>query len=86
MDCRIKRIFPTEMLPAENAKTEYALVHFGGNANDGEIDPNQTGFGFILITGDSAAVSSLKKRDDEPAPRPPYNPQSPAQQSEGPHV
>ncbi|KAI8659036.1 Chitinase [Fusarium keratoplasticum] len=47
---------------------DYALINFGSNANAGEIDPDQTGFGFVLITGDSAAVSSLKKREDEPEP------------------
>ncbi|KAL2683336.1 hypothetical protein Neosp_007806 [[Neocosmospora] mangrovei] len=64
----LERIFPAEMLPPDDAEKDYALINFGSNANAGEIDPNQTGFGFVLITGDSAAVSSLKKREDEPEP------------------
>ncbi|RSL51633.1 hypothetical protein CEP51_015172 [Fusarium floridanum] len=64
----LERIFPAEMLPPDDAEKDYALINFGSNANAGEIDPNQTGFGFVLITGDSAAVSSLKKREDESEP------------------
>lgn len=44
------------MLPLEDAETNDALIHFGGNAIAGEIRPNQTGFGFVLVTGDSHAV------------------------------
>ncbi|KAM0553403.1 hypothetical protein ACHAPJ_007417 [Fusarium lateritium] len=64
----LERIFPKHMLPPKDAKTNYALINFGGNANAGAIDPDQTGFGFVLVTGDSFAVASLKKRDDEPEP------------------
>ncbi|KAM6513301.1 hypothetical protein FALCPG4_015741 [Fusarium falciforme] len=51
-----------------DAETNYALIKFGGNADAGETDPNQICFGFVLVTGDSHAVSSLKKREDEPEP------------------
>ncbi|KAJ4218816.1 hypothetical protein NW757_014587 [Fusarium falciforme] len=64
----LERAFPAEMLPPEDAETNYALIKFGGNADAGETDPNQTCFGFVLVTGDSHAVSSLKKREDEPEP------------------
>ncbi|KAJ4175967.1 hypothetical protein NW767_015608, partial [Fusarium falciforme] len=64
----LERVFPAEMLPPEDAETNYALINFGGNADAGETDPNQTCFGFVLVTGDSHAVSSLKKREDEPEP------------------
>ncbi|KAM6523078.1 hypothetical protein FSOLCH5_003697 [Fusarium solani] len=64
----LERVFPAEMLPPEDAETNYALVKFGGNADAGETDPNQTCFGFVLVTGDSHAVLSLKKREDEPEP------------------
>ncbi|KAG7415033.1 Killer toxin subunits alpha/beta [Fusarium oxysporum f. sp. rapae] len=64
----LERIFPKHMLPPKDAKTNYALINFGRNANAGAIDPNETGFGFMLVTGDSSAVASLKKRDDEPDP------------------
>ncbi|KAJ4175907.1 hypothetical protein NW767_015630 [Fusarium falciforme] len=64
----LERVFAAEMLPPEDAETNYALINFGGNADAGETDPNQTCFGFVLVTGDSHAVSSLKKREDEPEP------------------
>ncbi|KAF4336894.1 bacteriodes thetaiotaomicron symbiotic chitinase, partial [Fusarium beomiforme] len=64
----LERIFPPHMLPPKDAKKDYALINFGSNADGGEIDPNETGFGFILITGDSHVVASLKKREDEPEP------------------
>ncbi|EXK80364.1 hypothetical protein FOQG_15146 [Fusarium oxysporum f. sp. raphani 54005] len=64
----LERIFPKHMLPPKDAKTNYALINFGRNANAGAIDPNETGFGFMLVTGDSSAVASLKKHDDEPDP------------------
>lgn len=64
----LERIFPPEMLPPEDAPKNWGLVNFGTNANTGAVDPNDTGFGFILITGDSHAMSSLKKRKDKPEP------------------
>ncbi|KAH7120620.1 hypothetical protein EDB81DRAFT_666993 [Dactylonectria macrodidyma] len=64
----LDRIFPADMLPSDDAEKNYALINFGSDADAGEIDPNETGFGFVLVTGNSAAVSSLKKRDDEPEP------------------
>ncbi|KAH8661191.1 hypothetical protein BGZ61DRAFT_564258 [Ilyonectria robusta] len=64
----LERFLPAEMLPPEDAETNYALIHFSSNANAGEIDPNQTGFSFVLVTGDSHSVSSLNKHEDEPEP------------------
>ncbi|KAL6405545.1 hypothetical protein AUP68_11304 [Ilyonectria robusta] len=64
----LERFLPAEMLPPEDAETNYGLIHFSSNANTGEINPNQTGFSFVLVTGDSHSVSSLNKHEDEPEP------------------
>jgi chitinase len=64
----LDRIFPADMLPADDAPMNWGLVNFGGKANTGIIDPNETGFGFILVAGESHAFSSLKKRKDKPEP------------------
>lgn len=64
----LDRLFPLGLLPPEDITTNYGLINFGARTHSGETDPNQTGFGFILVTGDSYAVSSLKKREGEPEP------------------
>ncbi|KAI8244852.1 glycosyl hydrolase family 18 [Colletotrichum sp. SAR 10_96] len=65
----LDRLFPAEMLPSDdNPTTSYGLVNLGVEADAGEIDPDRTGFGFMLLTGDSYAVASLKKRSDNPNP------------------
>ncbi|KAF7557956.1 hypothetical protein G7Z17_g343 [Cylindrodendrum hubeiense] len=64
----IEKLFPTEMLPAEDDALNYGLINFGGSANSGQMDPSNTAFGFILITGEPFAVTQLRKRDDQPDP------------------
>lgn len=64
----LKYLFPTEDLPSVDAKPSYGLTTFGGAANAGEMDPSGAAFGFLLIAGDSYAVSRLRKRDGEPDP------------------
>ncbi|KAK2773012.1 chitinase [Colletotrichum kahawae] len=64
----LDRLFPADLLPSEDDPASYGLVNFGSNANSGETDPAKTGFGFMLVTGDSYAVASLKKREDGPEP------------------
>ncbi|TID06522.1 Chitotriosidase-1 [Colletotrichum higginsianum] len=64
----LDRLFPADMLPSDEDQMSYGLVNLGAEANAGEIDPDKTGFGFMLITGDSYAVASMKKRHDNPHP------------------
>ncbi|KAK6215153.1 chitinase [Colletotrichum tabaci] len=64
----LDRLFPADMLPSDEDQMSYGLVNLGAEANAGEIDPDKTGFGFMLITGDSYAVASMKKRHDNPDP------------------
>jgi chitinase len=64
----LENLFPPELLPPEGAKTSWGLINFGRNANSGIVDPNETGFGFVLITGESHAMTSLKRRKDNPEP------------------
>jgi chitinase len=56
-------LFPKEMLPQSDTPTKYGLVTLGHS-----INPADGGFSFMLVTGDSSAVSSLKKRDGEVEP------------------
>ncbi|KAF6785553.1 chitinase [Colletotrichum sojae] len=64
----LDRLFSADMLPSDNDPMSYGLVNLGAEADAGEIDPDKTGFGFMLLTGDSYAVASLKKRHDNPNP------------------
>ncbi|SCO15302.1 related to chitinase [Fusarium fujikuroi] len=59
----LDKLFPKEYLPASGGKPNYGLVTFG----DG-TDPTTSGFGFLLVAGDSHVVSSLRKRDGQPEP------------------
>lgn len=61
-------LFPTEYLPSDDSYVNYGLASFGKLAKDGEMDPHKTGFGFILATGDSFAVTQLRKRSGQPDP------------------
>ncbi|KAJ3455495.1 hypothetical protein MRS44_016977 [Fusarium solani] len=54
--------------PTLLSETNLALIHFGSNAKVSEIDPNQAGFGSVLVAGGSHAVLSLKKSENEPEP------------------
>lgn len=64
----LEHLFPPDVLPPDDAPTNWGLINFGTNANTGAVDPNETGFGFILVVGESHALSSLKKRKDKPEP------------------
>lgn len=65
----LDRLFPAEILPPKDAVPKYGLVNYGKNANSGgQTDPAETAFGFLLVAGESHAVSSLKKRQGEPEP------------------
>lgn len=61
----LDKLFPKQYLPASGSKPSYGLVTFGGS--DG-TDPTSSGFGFLLLAGDSHVVSSLRKRDGQPEP------------------
>ncbi|KAJ8128780.1 hypothetical protein O1611_g4852 [Lasiodiplodia mahajangana] len=64
----LKYLFPTEDLPAQDSKPSYGLINFGNLADSGEMDPGSTGFGFVLVAGDSHAVTQLRRRDGLPDP------------------
>lgn len=63
----LTKIFPSEMIPSSKA-SKYGLVNIGSAAANGETDPSKTGFGFFLVTSDSYATTSLRKRAGEPEP------------------
>jgi chitinase len=65
----LKYLFPTEDLPPSDATPKYGLINFGSLADSGgSMDPSQTAFGFLLIAGDSFAVSNLRRRAGESEP------------------
>jgi chitinase len=64
----LKYLSPTEDLPANGTTPSYGLVNFGSLADSGSMNPSQTAFGFLLIAGDSYAVTQLRKRDGLPDP------------------
>ena len=62
-------LFPSEYLPPADSTPKYGLINFGGLADStGSMDPSKTAFGFLLIAGDSFAVSNLRRRAGEPEP------------------
>lgn len=63
----LTKIFPSEYIPSSKA-SKYGLVNIGSSANSGETDPSKTGIGFFLITSDSYATTSLRKRAGDPEP------------------
>ncbi|KAH7309224.1 hypothetical protein B0I35DRAFT_398631 [Stachybotrys elegans] len=64
----LENLFPSDMLRPEDGPLNWGLVNFGSNANLGAVDPNETGFGFILVAGESHAMTSLKRRNGIPEP------------------
>jgi chitinase len=60
----LENLFPAELLPPEGTEPTWALSTVGGDMTD----PNSAGFGFLLVTGDSYAVTQLRKRDGLPEP------------------
>lgn len=64
----IKNLFPADYLPSQDAVANYGLVNFGASAGLGEMNPSSTGFGFMILTGDSFAVTTLRKRQGQPDP------------------
>ncbi|GFP57665.1 endochitinase [Trichoderma asperellum] len=61
-------LFPSGYVPSNSTTINYGLINIGSAAEAGETNPSNTGFGFMLIAGDSHAVSSLAKRDGEREP------------------
>lgn len=64
----LDKLFPNELLPSSDAQSQYGLVNIGNSAGLGEMNPSKTGFGFFLLTDDSHAVTSLRRRQGEPEP------------------
>lgn len=61
-------LFPSGYVPSNSTTINYGLINIGSAAEAGETNPSNTGFGFMLVAGDSHAVSSLAKRDGEREP------------------
>ncbi|CAG8092001.1 unnamed protein product [Penicillium salamii] len=61
----LEYIFPPNLLPSNDSKPSYGLVTVGSADS---LSPNNGGFGFFLVTGESHAVSNLRKRDGEAEP------------------
>jgi chitinase len=64
----LDRLFPKEYIPADTSGTEYGLVTFGPGSESGELDPTNSGFGFLIAVGDSHGFTQLKKRSGRPDP------------------
>ncbi|RSL95244.1 hypothetical protein CDV31_013975 [Fusarium ambrosium] len=58
----LEKIFPKEYFPPADATTNFELRTFGQDANN--MNPNESGFAFFLISGSDTAVSSMSKRDN----------------------
>ncbi|RSL40913.1 hypothetical protein CEP54_015977 [Fusarium duplospermum] len=58
----LEKIFPKEYFPPADATTNFELRTFGQGANN--MDPDESGFAFFLISGSDTAVSSMSKRDN----------------------
>ncbi|KAJ5555613.1 hypothetical protein N7461_004083 [Penicillium sp. DV-2018c] len=58
-------IFPSDIRPLNSTKPVYGISTFGGGDS---MSPNGGGFGFLLVAGESHAVSRLRRRDNEPEP------------------
>lgn len=61
----LEYLFPPDILPANDSKPSWGLITLGDKTS---LEPNEGGFGFMLVAGDSHAVSNLRKRDGEPEP------------------
>lgn len=58
-------IFPSDIRPLDKTKPVYGISTFG---SAGSLTPNGGGFGFLLLAGESHALSRLRRRDNEPEP------------------
>ncbi|KFY42907.1 hypothetical protein V494_02182 [Pseudogymnoascus sp. VKM F-4513 (FW-928)] len=61
-------LFSNEDYPTDNTDPRFGMVNFGNEANMGGTGPDKTGFGFFLVTGESHAVSKLRRRAGDPEP------------------
>jgi hypothetical protein len=64
----LTRLFPKEDIPSDTSDLQYGLITFGPGSKSGEVDPANSGFGFILAVGESYGLTQLKKRDRRPDP------------------
>lgn len=60
----LENLFPTEYLPPDDTVPTWGLSTVGGDMTD----PSDASFGFLLVAGDSFAVTQLRKRDGLPDP------------------
>jgi chitinase len=61
----LAHIFPSDIRPPNTTKPVYGISTFGGADS---MSPDGGGFGFLLLAGESHAVSRLRRRDNEPEP------------------
>ncbi|KAM0384982.1 hypothetical protein ACHAQC_011832 [Fusarium culmorum] len=64
----LKRLFPKEDIPSDTSDPQYGLITFGAGSESGEVDPANSGFGFLLAVGESHGLTQLKARDGRPDP------------------
>ncbi|KAL3479632.1 hypothetical protein BJX99DRAFT_255358 [Aspergillus californicus] len=60
----LENLFPTEYLPPDGSVPSWGLSTVGGDMTD----PSDASFGFLLVAGDSYAVTQLRRRDGLPDP------------------
>ena len=58
-------IFPSDIRPQNTTKPVYGISTFGSARS---LALNRGGFSFLLLAGESYAVSRLRRRDNEPEP------------------
>ncbi|KAJ4152982.1 hypothetical protein LMH87_009497 [Akanthomyces muscarius] len=64
----LKNLFPSEMLPSSPDDVVYALTTFSGQSDTGYSNPRESGFGFMLMSGEKHVVSRLRRREGDPEP------------------
>ncbi|TVY74071.1 Chitotriosidase-1 [Fusarium oxysporum f. sp. cubense] len=64
----LKHIFPKDVMPADISDPHYGIITFGSGSESGELDPTNSGFGFLLAVGESHGLSQLRKREGKPEP------------------
>ncbi|KAM0407375.1 hypothetical protein ACHAPD_012291 [Fusarium lateritium] len=64
----LKRLFPKEDIPSDTSDPQYGLITFGAGSESGEVDPANSGFGFLLAVRESHGLTQLKARDGRPDP------------------
>ncbi|KAM0546636.1 hypothetical protein ACHAPJ_010774 [Fusarium lateritium] len=64
----LNNLFPKNIIPADTSDPNYGIITFGAGSESGELDPTNSGFGFLLAVGDSHGLTQLRRRDGRPEP------------------